>query len=128
MIRDSDSAEDAKLSLMARFGFSERQAQAILDLQLRRLAALERQRIVDEYNALMVQIADYEDLLANPRRILGVIKDEVLALKERFGDARRTQIIPQAAGEFSEEDLIRQESVLISLTQNSYLKRTPISA
>ena len=128
MIRASDSAESAKFSLMERFGFTERQAQAILDLQLRRLAALERQRIVDEYNALMVQIADYEDLLANPRRILGVIKDEVLGLKERFGDTRRTQIIPQAAEEFSEEDLIRQESVLISLTQNSYLKRTPISA
>ena len=128
MIRASDSAESAKFSLIERFGFTERQAQAILDLQLRRLAALERQRIVDEYNALMVQIADYEDLLANPRRILGVIKDEVLELKERFGDERRTQIIPQAAGEFSEEDLIRQESVLISLTQNSYLKRTPISA
>ncbi len=128
MIRASDSAESAKFSLMERFGFTERQAQAILDLQLRRLAALERQRIVDEYNALMVQIADYENLLANPRRILGVIKDEVLELKERFGDKRRTQIIPQAAGEFSEEDLIRQESVLISLTQNSYLKRTPISA
>ena len=112
---------------MGRFGLTEKQAQAILDLQLRRLAGLERQKIEDEYNALLAQIADFEDLLANPLRILGLIKQEVLGLKERFGDERRTRIIPQAAEDFSEEDLIRQESVLISITQNSYLKRTPIS-
>jgi DNA gyrase subunit A len=128
MIREADSAEAARVSLMGRFGLSEVQAQAILDLQLRRLAALERLKIEEEYNALLAQIADFEDLLATPRRVLGVIKQEVLDLKERFGDARRTQIIPQAAEDFSEEDLIRQESVLISVTQGSYLKRTPISA
>jgi DNA gyrase subunit A len=128
MIREADSAEAAKVSLMARFGLSEKQAQAILDLQLRRLAALEQLKIEEEYNALLAQIADFEDLLARPGRVLGVIKQEVLALKERFGDARRTQIVPQAAEDFSDEDLIRQEGVLISVTQGSYLKRTPISA
>jgi DNA gyrase subunit A len=128
MIREADSAEDAKVSLVERFGLSEKQAQAILDLQLRRLAALERLKIEEEYNALLAQIADFEDLLANPPRILGIIKQEVLELKERFGDERRTHIIPQAAEDFSEEDLIRQEGVLISVTQGSYLKRTPINA
>jgi len=128
LIREADSAESAKQSLMARFGLSDRQAQAILDTQLRRLAGLERLRIEEEYSALLVQIADYEDLLGNPQRVLVTIKEEVLKLKERFGDARRTQIVPQAAEDFSDEDLIRQESVLISVTQGSYVKRTPVSA
>ncbi|MDQ1300782.1 MAG: gyrase subunit, partial [Chloroflexota bacterium] len=128
LIRAADSAEDARGKLIARFGLSERQAQAILDLQLRRLAALERQKIEDEYNVLLGQIKHYEAVLADPARILGVIKDEAVALKERFGDARRTQIVAQAAGDFSEEDLIRQENVLISVTQGSYVKRTPLAA
>ncbi len=128
LIRGADSAEDARGKLIARFGLSERQAQAILDMQLRRLAALERQKIEDEYNALLGQIKHYEAILADPARILGVIKDEVLALKERFGDARRTQIVAQAAEDFLEEDLIRQENVLISVTQGSYVKRTPLAA
>jgi DNA gyrase subunit A len=128
IIRGADSADDAKTKLIARFGLSDKQAQAILDMQLRRLAALERQKIEDEYNALLVQIEHYEALLADPERILAVIRDEALALKERFGDARRTQIVAQAAEDFSEEDLIRQEAVLISVTQGSYVKRTPLSA
>jgi DNA gyrase subunit A len=128
MIREAESAESAKHSLMERFGLSDRQAQAILDMQLRRLATLERHKIEEEYNALLAQIADYEDLLGSPQRVLGAIKDELLELRERFGGARRTQIVPQAAEGFSEEDLIRQESVLISVTQGSYIKRTPVSA
>jgi DNA gyrase subunit A len=128
IIRGADSAEDAKAKLIARFELSDKQAQAILDMQLRRLAALERQKIEDEYNALLSQIQYYEALLADPGRILGVIKTEVLALKEKFGDARRTQIVAQAAGDFSEEDLIRQDAVLISVTQGSYVKRTPLHA
>ena len=128
IIRGADSAEDAKAKLIARFELSDKQSQAILDMQLRRLAALERQKIEDEYNALISQIQYYEALLADPGRILGVIKTEVLALKEKFGDARRTQIMAQAAGDFSEEDLIRQEAVLISVTQGSYVKRTPLHA
>ena len=128
LIRAADSAEDARGKLIARFGLSERQAQAILDLQLRRLAALERQKIEDEYSVLLGQIRHYEEILADPTRVLAIIRDEVVALKERFGDARRTQIMAQAAGDFSEEDLIRQENVLISVTQGSYVKRTPLAA
>jgi DNA gyrase subunit A len=128
IIRNADSAEDARHKLIARFGLSERQAQAILDMQLRRLAALERQKIEDEYQALLNQIKEYEALLADPTRILGVIKQEILDLKEKFADARRTLIVPEAAENFSEEDLIRQESVLISVTQGSYIKRTPLAA
>ena len=125
IIRGAASAEVAKASLITRFALSDRQAQAILDMQLRRLAALERQKIEDEYQSLLKQIAEYETLLADPARVLALVKQELLALKERFGDARRTQIVPEAAGDFSEEDLIRQESVLISVTQSSYIKRTP---
>ena len=128
IIREAASADAAKGTLMQRFELSERQAQAILDMQLRRLAALERQKIEDEYNALLKQIAEYETLLADPARILALVREEVLALKERFSDARRTQIVAEAAEDFSEEDLIRQESVLISVTQSSYIKRTPLAA
>jgi DNA gyrase subunit A len=128
IIRGADSADDARGKLIARFGLSEKQAQAILDMQLRRLAALERRKIEDEYNALLGQIAYYEGLLAAPARILGVVKEELLALKERFADSRRTVIVPEAAEIFSEEDLIRQESVLIGITQSSYIKRTPLTA
>ena len=128
IIRTADSADDAKGKLIARFGLSDKQTQAILDMQLRRLAALERQKIEDEYNALLGQISFYEALLADTARILGVIKTEVLDLKAKFGDERRTEIVPEAAGDFSEEDLIRQEAVLISVTQGSYVKRTPQAA
>ncbi len=128
IIRTADNGEDAKAKLIVRFNLSDKQAQAILDMQLRRLAALERQKIEDEYNALLGQIAHYEALLANSAAILSAIKDEVLALKEKFADDRRTEIVPEAAGDFSEEDLIRQETVLISVTQGSYVKRTPLAA
>jgi DNA gyrase subunit A len=128
IIRAADSADDARQKLIGRFGLSERQVQAILDMQLRRLAALERQKIEEEYHATLAQIAYYESLLADPTRILGLIKDEVLVLKEKFGDARRTEIVAEAAEDFSEEDLIRQEAVLISVTQGSYIKRTPLAA
>jgi DNA gyrase subunit A len=128
IIRNAESAEVAKGQLIERFNLSDRQAQAILDMQLRRLASLERQKIEDEYAELLKQIAYYESLLADPTLILGVIREEVLGLKERFADARRTEIVAEAAEGFSEEDLIRQESVLISVTQGSYIKRTPLTA
>ncbi len=128
LIRSAASADEARSRLIARFDLSERQAQAILDMQLRRLAALERQKLEEEYDTLLGQIKYYEDLLAEPARILAVIKEEVLDLKKRFGDARRTQIVAQAAEDFSEEDLIQQEKVLISVTQGSYIKRTPLTA
>ena len=128
IIRGATSAEVAKQGLMDRFQLSDRQAQAILEMQLRRLAALEREKIEDEYQGLLKQITEYEALLADPARIEAMVREEILALKERFGDARRTQIVAEAAGDFSEEDLIRQEQVLISVTQSSYVKRTPLAA
>jgi DNA gyrase subunit A len=128
IIRNAESAEVAKGRLIERFSLSDRQAQAILDMQLRRLASLERQKIEDEYRELLKQIAYYESLLADPTLILGVIRDEVLGLRERFSDPRRTEILAEAAEGFSEEDLIRQEAVLISVTQGSYIKRTPLTA
>ncbi len=128
IIRAADSAEDAKSKLIARFNLSDRQAQAILDMQLRRLASLERQKIEAEYQELLNQIAYYESLLADPTLVLDVIREEVLSLREKFADRRRTEIVAEAAEGFSEEDLIRQEAVLISVTQGSYIKRTPLTA
>ncbi len=122
-IRQSESAEAARTALMERFGLSQVQAQAILDLQLRRLAALERQKIEDEYQEILARIAYYEDLLANPDKIRALIRTDILALKEKFGDARRTMIVGDASGEFSEEDLIAQNNVLISYSAGAYIKR-----
>ncbi|RIK44636.1 MAG: DNA gyrase subunit A [Chloroflexi bacterium] len=122
-IRQSESAEAARGALMERFGLSQVQAQAILDMQLRRLAALERQRIEDEYQEVMARIAYLLDLLEHPEKIRALIRDDILALKERFGDERRTLIIEEANGDFSEEDLIAQDNVLISYSAGSYIKR-----
>lgn len=126
-IRNSASAEDARGQLMSRFGLSEVQAQAILDLQLRRLAALERQRIEDEYQAVMARIAYLEDLLAHPEKIRTLIKEDITEIREKYGDERRTEIVPYANGDFSEEDLITQDNVLISFSAGAYIKRTPAS-
>ncbi|MDE0311617.1 MAG: DNA gyrase subunit A, partial [Caldilineaceae bacterium] len=122
-IRNAASAEEARTQLVERFSLSLVQAQAILDLQLRRLAALERQRIEDEYQEVMERIAYLEDLLANPPKIRGLIRDDIVEMKEKFGDERRTGILHFASGDFSDEDLIPQENVLISYSANSYIKR-----
>lgn len=122
-IRQSESAEDARGQLMSRFGFSEPQAQAILDMQLRRLAALERQKIEDEYAEVMKTIAYLEDLLLNPHKILDVIRDDIEDIKATYGDPRRTKIIAGAVGELNEEDLIKDEQVLITITRQGYIKR-----
>jgi DNA gyrase subunit A len=126
-IRQSASADEARGRLMKRFKLTEVQAQAILDMQLRRLAALERQKIEDEYAQLLKTIAYLEDLLANPGKILALIKDDVLELKEKYGDERRTRIVADATEDFEEEDLIPREEVLISITQRGYVKRVPAS-
>ena len=127
-IRASDSTEEARTQLMARFGLSEVQAQAILELQLRRLAALERQKIEDEYQELMARITYLLDLLAHPQKIRDLIRQDLLDLREKFGDERRTTIVPHVSGDFSEEDLIVQENVLISVSASAYIKRTAASA
>jgi len=127
-IRSSPDAETARVRLIERFHLSEAQAQAILDMQLRRLAALERQKIEDEHKSILERIAFLEDLLANPDKILALIKTETAELAEKYGDARRTELTAEAHEELKEEDLIADEPVLISLTTRGYIKRTPITA
>jgi len=111
---------------MERLSFSEIQAQAILDLQLRRLSALERQKITDEYEGIIKHIAELENILANESALRRVISDELEEIKKEFGDARRTEIIDEGA-EFSIEDLIADEDVAITVTNSGYIKRTPIT-
>jgi DNA gyrase subunit A len=122
-IRESRTAESARNNLIRNFSLSERQAQAILDMQLRRLAALERKKIEDEYNEVIKLIAELEDILANPRKVLHLIQTDLTEIKEKFGDARRTRIVPDVTGEVSDEDLIPDIRVLISLTSRGYIKR-----
>ncbi len=122
-IRESDDADAAKANLMSRFKLSDPQAQAILDMQLRRLAALERQKIQDEHAELLKTIARFEDLLANPKKILGLIQEDMNDLVARFGDERRTRIVPDAAEDLRDEDLVPDEAVLISITARGYIKR-----
>lgn len=121
-IRRSRTTDTAKKNLMAAFKFSDVQAQAILDMRLARLSALERQKIDNEYKEVMKEIAYLEDLLANPHKILLVIKDDLGDLKERYGDARRTRI-QDVSGILSEEDLIPEVDVLVTITQRGYVKR-----
>ncbi len=122
-IRESEDADVAKTRLMSRFDLSEAQAQAILDMQLRRLAALERQKILDEHKEVMAEIEYLEDLLAHPRKILEIIREDLNEVAEKFGDDRRTQIAPDADSDLSEEALVKKEDVLVSITQKGYVKR-----
>jgi DNA gyrase subunit A len=127
-IRESPDADTAKTRLMERFSLSEIQAQAILDMQLRRLAALERQKIEDEHRDVLTRIAHLEDLLANPKKILEVIKADLAEMAEKYGDERRTRIAAEAQESFREEDLVSDEAVLISITQRGYIKRVMAKA
>lgn len=122
-IRESKDPDVAKERLVSRFNLSEVQAQAILDMQLRRLSALERQKIEDEHRDILSKIDYLEDLLAHPKKILTVIKTDLEALTEKFGDERRTRIVAEAHEELREEDLVADESVLITFTQRGYIKR-----
>ena len=123
LIRNSESADTARGELMSRYELSEIQATAILDMQLRRLAALERQRIIDEAVQLRTEIADLEDLLASPLRQRQVIAEELGEIARRFGDPRRTKLIPYE-GDMSLEDLIAREDVVVTVTRGGYAKRT----
>lgn len=127
-IRESQDADTAKQNLVTRFKLSEIQAQAILDMQLRRLAALERWKIEEEHKQVAEQIAHLEDLLANPKKILALIQDDMRDLAEKYGDDRRTRIAGDAKEELSEADLIQDEAVLISMTERGYIKRVAASA
>ena len=126
-IRQAADADDARSQLMTRFGLTEIQATAILDMQLRRLAALERQKIEDEYAEITAHIAYLQSLLQDHGKILQLIKEDLAKLKEKYGDPRRTQILPGMDEEFNIEDLIKDEDVFISITRRGYIKRTPVS-
>jgi DNA gyrase subunit A len=126
-IKKSADAAQAKINLMEKFKLSDIQATAILEMQLRRLAALERKKIEDEYKEIMKRIEYLVGLLAVPKKILEVIKKEILEIKEKYGDARRTKVYVQALGEFNEEDLIPQEDCLIIQTKGGYVKRVPVA-
>lgn len=125
IIKKSKDADEAKGKLMKRFGLSEIQTTAILDMQLRRLAALERQKIEDELAMIRETISYLEDLLAHPEKILKVIKEELTHLKERYGDDRKTKVYKSKVGEFSEEQLIANEDVIITMSESGYIKRLP---
>jgi len=125
LIRQSPDVETARARLMKRFRLTEVQAQAILDMPLRRLAALERRKIDEEYEELIRRIAYLEDLLASPRKVLALIRTDLEELKKVYGDPRRTQIVYGEAAEFDEEDLVAEETVLVIITQRGYIKRMP---
>ncbi|ABD09401.1 DNA gyrase subunit A [Frankia casuarinae] len=123
LIRNAESADVARGQLMERFSLSEIQATAILDMQLRRLAALERQRIIDEAAELRAKISDLEAILASPTRQRQIIGEELAEVVEKFGDERRTRLVP-FEGDMSIEDLIAQEDVVVTVTRGGYAKRT----
>lgn len=123
IIRSSKDSDEAKSNLMSKFKLSELQSTAILDMQLRRLAALERQKIEDELKMIRELISYLEDLLAHPAKILAVIKDEISKIKERYADPRRTRVYKSKVGEFSEEDLVADETTIVAITENGYVKR-----
>ncbi|WP_025642147.1 DNA gyrase subunit A [Schnuerera ultunensis] len=124
IIRSSKEEATAKERLMNSFELSEKQAQAILDMRLRRLTGLEREKLEEEYEALIKEINRFREILASERLIYEIIKDELLEIKERFGDRRRTRIMP-SADEIDIEDMIEEEDVIITLTHYGYIKRMP---
>jgi DNA gyrase subunit A len=127
LIRASQTPKEARDGLMTRFEFTERQAQAILELQLQRLTALERDKIQEEYDGLQKKIAEYKEILANEKTLKKVIIDELKQVQKDYGDVRRTEIIEEQA-EIKLEDLIADEDVVITVSHSGYLKRTPLSA
>jgi len=126
-IRGAASADDAKAKLMAKpWSMSDRQAQAVLDLQLRRLARLERTKIEDEYKDLTKRIKYLVDLLDHPRKIDFLIRDDMVEVKEKYGQERRTQIVDTGAEEIAEEDLVAHQEVVVTLSNRGYIKRLPL--
>src|SRR5436305_7270731 len=123
LIRASATVDVAKAGLIELLDVDEIQAQAILDMQLRRLAALERQKIIDELAEIEAEIADLEDILAKPERQRPIVRDELKEIVDKYGDDRRTRIVP-ADGEVSDEDLIAREDVVVTITETGYAKRT----
>jgi DNA gyrase subunit A len=127
LIRQAESPEAAKDALMSRLDLSEIQARAILDMRLQRLTQLERHKIVEEHEQTLALIADLKGILASEQRLLGIIKDEMLALKEEFGDERRTEILAETA-DLTIEDLLADEDMVVTITRSGYIKRTHVEA
>ena len=125
IIRSSKSIADAKANLSERFGLSDVQATAIVQMQLGRLSGLERDKIEEDYNQTSAKIAEYEDILANEARVLEIIKTDLIRIKDKYGDERRTEI-SMIADDIDDEDLIDEEEVIITLTHNGYSKRLPV--
>lgn len=126
-IRASQTTEEAQANLIKKFKLTEIQARAILAMQLRTLAGLERKKIEDELKELLDLIKTLEGILADEKKILKIIKDEILELKKQFGDDRRTKVVPQELGKMSDEDLVPDEQVTVTLTSANYIKRSSIA-
>lgn len=124
LIKKSKDTPSAHAALMKEFKFSDRQATAILDMKLQRLAGLERQKIEDELTAVQVLIKELKEILANPKKLLGIIRTELTEIKQKYGDPRRTKVIKHSAQNFSAEDLVADEESVLVLTAGGYLKRT----
>lgn len=127
VIRASDTTEDAQANLVKRFKLTEIQAKAILAMQLRALAGLERQKVENELAELLKLIAKLEGILASEAKILKIVKDELLELKKQYGDDRRTKVVASELGKMSDEDLIADEQVAVTLTAANYIKRSPLA-
>jgi len=127
LIRASKTPEDAKAGLIERFGFSDRQSQAILELRLQRLTGMERDKILEDYRETQKEIERLKGILASETVLMGVISDELIDIKKRFADPRRTEIVPQE-GEISIEDLIADEDMMVTISREGYIKRMPLSA
>ncbi|WP_054030808.1 DNA gyrase subunit A [Desulfatitalea tepidiphila] len=126
LIRQSANPGEAKERLIQTFGLSAIQAQAILDMRLQRLTGLERDKIVEEYNTVLKDIAWFKEILASEQLVYNLIKDELVALKEQFGDARRTEIV-ESTRELSLEDMIAEEDMVVTISSSGYIKRNPIT-
>ncbi len=124
LIRGSANAEEARLGLMATFSLSEEQAQAILDMRLQRLTGLEREKIENEYRELQRLISEYRAILGDDALVLAVVRKEIIEIRDKFGDERRTKIV-SAEGEFDEADLIQEQDVVITISHSGYIKRLP---
>ncbi|WP_404819643.1 DNA gyrase subunit A [Levilactobacillus yonginensis] len=127
IIRQSQTAEVAKNELMTRYSLSDKQSQAILDMRLVRLTGLEREKVEKEYNEVMANIKDYKEILASKDRQQAIIYQELLDIQNKFGDARRTELMVGEVLSLEDEDLIAEEDVVVSLTHNGYIKRLPTS-
>jgi DNA gyrase subunit A len=127
LIRSSRTTDIAREGLMTNFNLSEKQAQAILDMRLQRLTGLEREKIEEEFQALVQLIAELKAILADEEKVLEIIREELIEIKERFNDKRRTEIVSGGFEHLEDEDLIPQENIILTLTHNGYIKRLPVS-